>query len=201
LRPRALVRRRLDPAQEPARQHGHRLGLYYPVTRADDGSDEPVLVHSKLLIVDDRFLTVGSCNASNRSMGLDTELNLSWEARSPAERGLVRAIRRARVSLLTESCGLWDRADVRRRLRRRRGLTRVLNALAGERAQCLRPLTDAAVLEDRAWVKTLAEWNVQLDPDHPVVEDGLREVMETLPTFNVAQGIVSLRKWFGGPTS
>jgi phosphatidylserine/phosphatidylglycerophosphate/cardiolipin synthase-like enzyme len=190
----------LDGLRQTAHEHGHRLGLYYPVSGADDGTEEAVLVHSKLLIVDDRFLTVGSCNASNRSMGLDTELNLSWEAKTPADRDLVRAIRRVRASLLTENCGLWRLPELRRRVRRRRGLVRVLNELSGDRAQCLRPLTNEAVLEDREWVRTLSEWNVQMDPDHPVVEDGLKEVAEKLPALAVVAGVVSFREWLSGGT-
>ena len=31
------------------------------------------------MIVDDRFLTVGSANLTNRSMGLDSELHVAWE--------------------------------------------------------------------------------------------------------------------------
>jgi phosphatidylserine/phosphatidylglycerophosphate/cardiolipin synthase-like enzyme len=35
-------------------------------------------VHSKVLIVDDVFATIGSANANPRSFELDTELNVSW---------------------------------------------------------------------------------------------------------------------------
>ena len=37
-------------------------------------------IHSKVMVVDDRFLTVGSANLTNRSMGVDSELHASWEA-------------------------------------------------------------------------------------------------------------------------
>ena len=37
-------------------------------------------VHSKVMVVDDRFAMVGSANLSDRSMGLDTELNIAIEA-------------------------------------------------------------------------------------------------------------------------
>jgi phospholipase D1/2 len=48
--------------------------------------------------VDDRFLSVGSANTTNRSLGLDTELNVSWEATSWRQRSLIRSIRRIRIS-------------------------------------------------------------------------------------------------------
>lgn len=48
-------------------------------------------VHSKVMVVDDRVLRVGSANLSNRSAGLDTECDLVIEARTR------RAFRRARA--------------------------------------------------------------------------------------------------------
>lgn len=41
---------------------------------------EPIIVHSKVTIIDDRFLRIGSANLNNRSGGLDTELDLAIEA-------------------------------------------------------------------------------------------------------------------------
>jgi phosphatidylserine/phosphatidylglycerophosphate/cardiolipin synthase-like enzyme len=42
--------------------------------------DVPITVHSKLMIVDDRLLRVGSSNLNNRSLGFDTECDLAIEA-------------------------------------------------------------------------------------------------------------------------
>ena len=88
-----------------AAKTGHKLGIYYPASRAEDGEDVPTYIHSKLLLVDDCFLSVGSANMNNRSMGLDTELNVSWQARHGDDDAL-RSIRDARVNLLTEHTGL-----------------------------------------------------------------------------------------------
>jgi phospholipase D1/2 len=46
-------------------------------------------VHAKLMIVDDRFVTMGSANLANRSMGVDSEINLAIEQAqaSPVIRG------------------------------------------------------------------------------------------------------------------
>ena len=54
----------------------HRLGVYWPVT--DEGT--PIYVHSKVLIVDDRLLRIGSSNLNNRSMGFDSECDVVIEA-------------------------------------------------------------------------------------------------------------------------
>ncbi len=36
-------------------------------------------VHAKVMVVDDRFFTMGSANLANRSMGVDSEINLAIE--------------------------------------------------------------------------------------------------------------------------
>jgi phosphatidylserine/phosphatidylglycerophosphate/cardiolipin synthase-like enzyme/uncharacterized membrane protein YdjX (TVP38/TMEM64 family) len=80
---------------------GH-LRVLHPVSAADDGQPTAIHLHSKLLIVDDRLLVVGSANLCNRSMRLDTECNLAIEAQSDADRATVL---RARDTLLGEHLG------------------------------------------------------------------------------------------------
>jgi phospholipase D1/2 len=88
----------------------HRLGIYYSVPHMDDmeeGGEEPTratYIHSKLMIVDDRFLTIGSANLTNRSTSIDTELNMSVETESAAD-ALGRSIARIRQNLLAEHLG------------------------------------------------------------------------------------------------
>src|SRR3546814_2584573 len=53
-------------ALREADKHG-RLRVFYP-TGAEE-SDEWVMVHAKLMIVDDRLVRVDSTNLNNRSMG------------------------------------------------------------------------------------------------------------------------------------
>lgn len=100
----------LSELARTAAENGHRLGIYNVAGRRADGTEEHVYIHSKLMVVDDAFMTIGSANLMNRSMTLDSELNASWEARE-GERGLESAIRRARVRLLLEHLG--EAADVR----------------------------------------------------------------------------------------
>src|SRR5947209_14289871 len=61
------------------------------------------MVHSKVMIVDDRLLRVGSANLNNRSMGTDTECDLALEAGSEVERA---AIRNVRARLIADHCGV-----------------------------------------------------------------------------------------------
>ena len=85
-------RDRLIRRLKRADRHG-RLRMLYPCVPSADGEGRQVLVHSKLIIVDDRFLRIGSSNMNNRSIGLDTECDLAIEARNPAERKAVLQIR------------------------------------------------------------------------------------------------------------
>lgn len=55
-----------------------RLGIYSALV-CEKGEEIDLKIHSKIMIVDDHFLTIGSANATNRSLGLDSELNFSFE--------------------------------------------------------------------------------------------------------------------------
>lgn len=60
-------------------------------------------VHSKMMIVDDDFVRIGSANLANRSMGLDTECDLTIEARG--REPVQAAIAGLRAQLLAEHLG------------------------------------------------------------------------------------------------
>ncbi|MEJ2589787.1 MAG: VTT domain-containing protein [Candidatus Thiodiazotropha sp.] len=77
----------------------HRLRVYYP--HQPGLGDACISVHAKLLIVDDRFLKIGSANASNRSMGFDTECDLALES-TAADDGVATFIAGVRRRLLAE---------------------------------------------------------------------------------------------------
>ena len=81
--------------------HG-RLRVLYPVVPGIEG--ECLNVHSKLLIVDDELVRIGSANLSERSMRLDTECDLTVEARGRAR--VAGAIAALRHRLLGEHLGL-----------------------------------------------------------------------------------------------
>jgi phosphatidylserine/phosphatidylglycerophosphate/cardiolipin synthase-like enzyme len=122
--------RNFQRLREVAARTGHALGLYYPVCAGAGDTLRATYIHSKLLIVDDRFLTVGSANLTNRSMGVDSELQVSWEAGADGDSDgrHRRAIRRLRVSLLAEHSGLRG-ASIRTLVAPERLVAR-LNALA-----------------------------------------------------------------------
>lgn len=78
-----------------------RLRVFYPVVPGKDGEVE-VLVHSKVIIADDRLVRIGSSNLNNRSEGLDSECDMLLEARNPDHR---HAIAELRNTLLAEFLG------------------------------------------------------------------------------------------------
>ncbi|WP_306033865.1 phospholipase D-like domain-containing protein [Shinella zoogloeoides] len=73
-------------------RHG-RMRAFYPVVPKPDGTEQEIIIHSKLVIVDDAFMRVGSSNLNQRSEGLDTELDVAIEARTDAERQAILALR------------------------------------------------------------------------------------------------------------
>ena len=63
------------------------------------------MVHSKVMIVDDRFLRIGSANINNRSMGADTECDLAFEATTEDHRDFFCSLRRG---LIGHFCGVSE---------------------------------------------------------------------------------------------
>ncbi len=59
------------------------------------------MIHSKVMVVDDRLLRIGSANLNNRSMGTDTECDLVIEADSLQVRKQIAAVRNR---LIAEHC-------------------------------------------------------------------------------------------------
>jgi phospholipase D1/2 len=118
--------------REAAAGSSNRLGIYFTVPHTEPGVEPRVAtyIHSKLLIVDDCFFSVGSANLTNRSTSVDTELNLAVEVQGNDEE-LMRSIRAARRSLLAEHLGVPDLeqaeglvAELDERVRERRGRLR-----------------------------------------------------------------------------
>jgi phosphatidylserine/phosphatidylglycerophosphate/cardiolipin synthase-like enzyme len=178
----------LDALWETARETGHQLGVYYTTALRDDGQEVLVVLHSKLMIVDDRLLTVGSCNTSNRSMGLDTELNATWEADANGN-DLVRSIRRARVSLLAEHCGLPEETP---ELQRPHGLVEYLDGLADARTGRLRRLTREAIFDDQEWLKHVERMGLSFDPGAPLMDEEDYESMRPSSDSLLDRGL----RWF-----
>ncbi len=93
-----IIRVRLLQDLRQADQHG-RLAIYYPWKK--ELETIPLNLHAKVMVVDDRFVRIGSSNLNNRSMGLDTECDISVEVNHDDIKS-GHAIRRFRQRLLSE---------------------------------------------------------------------------------------------------
>lgn len=138
-------------------EHG-RLGIYWPVT---DG-DAPIYVHSKVLVVDDRLLRIGSSNFNNRSMGFDSECDVAIEAQpaEPGHDGLRREIALFRDELVAEHLGV-SVGELKAAIAEHRSVFKAIEALRGD-GKTLRPFTERTVADEAG---PLAE-NDLMDPDH-----------------------------------
>ncbi len=81
--------------------HG-RLRILFPY--ASKSREVCTFVHSKILVIDDEHLRIGSANLSNRSMGMDTECDLVAFAGGDAKQRT--GIRRVRDRLVAEHLGV-----------------------------------------------------------------------------------------------
>lgn len=84
------------------KDHARRFSVFCPYNAAGT----PIYVHSKLMIVDDEILRIGSSNMNNRSLGLDSECDVFIDSSRPGNEASSAAIRRLRISLLSEHCGI-----------------------------------------------------------------------------------------------
>lgn len=169
-----------------ADRHG-RFRIYAPVT----ARRKDIYVHAKIMIVDDRFLKVGSSNLNNRSMGLDTECDLAIDAENGQAdaAGIQRAIAAIRDRFLAEHLGLRP-DDVQMAVTRSGGsLIGAIEALRRDKGRSLVPLQidppsggEAAMADSR-----------MLDPERPEAISEAFQRARRMPELNrlVAIGLVA----------
>ncbi|MGC4069040.1 MAG: phospholipase D-like domain-containing protein [Polyangiaceae bacterium] len=95
----------LAEIREVADCHGSRFRVYSSLAAGGERSGVFTFIHSKLLIVDDRLLCIGSANLTNRSLQLDHELCVGFEE-SEEDGPLSRSISAIRSTLLAEHSGV-----------------------------------------------------------------------------------------------
>ncbi len=135
-----------------------RVRLVYPVVGRKDREID-VMVHSKVMIVDDTLLRVGSANLCNRSMGTDTECDIVIEA---ADEGDREAVLSALSRLLGEHGGA-EPEEIGRSLRETGSIFAAMDR-AGAEHRGLRPVDDGKELpgESLTAIETIA------DPGRPL---------------------------------
>jgi phosphatidylserine/phosphatidylglycerophosphate/cardiolipin synthase-like enzyme len=139
------------------RDHARRFRVYLPY----NAGNQPIYIHSKVMIVDDEVVRIGSANMNNRSMGLDSECDLFIDAARPGNAHAAAPIGQLRIALLAEHSGL-ARSIVAEKLASHGSMIELLDngPKQGKRTQpfVLRPLTDTE--------KALAD-TALFDPERP----------------------------------
>lgn len=162
-----LRTRMIDKLRE-ADRYG-RFSVYYPfISGLANGTC--IDVHSKMMIVDDDWLRIGSANIANRSMGLDTECDLTLEARGRED--VRNAIRDLRAQLLGEHLGAS--AERMREAIARTGSLRASIDLLHRDDRTLQPLTDLPHVSD-AMLSLVSV----ADPEKPVALSDLTKLLGT----------------------
>ncbi|KMQ80337.1 Phosphatidylserine [Candidatus Burkholderia pumila] len=160
-----VLRTRLHTLLKNADKHG-RYRLLSPEV---PGLGEAIVnVHSKLMIVDDELLIVGSANLNNRSMVLDSECNVSIDAGADAR--IRRAIAKMRDTLLAEHLGCTI-ADIVREREARGGTNAAILALQHEREK-YRTLIDLDP-QISPELDQIIPPDALIDPETPIAADEL----------------------------
>jgi len=154
------IRARMLKRLRQADRYG-RLRVYYPVV--GEGRPVRIYVHAKLLMADDRWLTLGSANFNNRSMGLDTECNLAVDA--CGDEAVERAISLFRQRLLGHFLGASPE-EVGEAMARENSMVKGIEEFRGG-AKTLKSLEG----NSPEWLEPLASDSRILDPEEPVELD------------------------------
>lgn len=172
---------------EPLAMDTARERLFSYLARADthdrfrllhpyDSGGAPIYVHAKIMVVDDRYLKIGSANINNRSLRLDTECDVTLAAES-SQPDLQRKIAEVRNDLLAEHLDT-DAETVASHLERTGSLIETIEHLRGA-GRTLKPYVKPDLNGIEKW---LAE-NEILDPEGP------DEMLEPLTQRGLFRGL------------
>jgi uncharacterized membrane protein YdjX (TVP38/TMEM64 family) len=127
--------------------------------------NNPLNMHAKLMIVDDDFITVGSANLNNRSMGLDNECNIAIVANG--DKRIKQSIAAFRNRLLSEHLDCKPE-DVERELARQ-PLLAAIESLSNREKRFLQSLP----LELPKEVDRYVPDTEIVDPEYPIEPESL----------------------------
>jgi phosphatidylserine/phosphatidylglycerophosphate/cardiolipin synthase-like enzyme len=158
LEQKAMDAARVRLAREIAKVDGkNRFRIYVPVTKG--GTD--IYVHAKVVIVDDRFLRVGSSNMNNRSLGLDSECDVVIDTALRGNGHAGEQIAALRNRLIAEHLGI-EIGTFAAAFEKTNSLVDAIDLLRGEgKSLDLLDLVKPGPLE--AFIAD----NELLDPEHP----------------------------------
>ena len=91
--------RLIQKLESAAEECGTDLVIGYPEVFASpqeretgDPPSRPIYVHSKVMVIDDQYLAIGSANFSSRAFRVDTELNLTLLGGTPQDRAHINRV-------------------------------------------------------------------------------------------------------------
>jgi phospholipase D1/2 len=162
------LRTRLLKKLYAADRHG-RFRVYYPYI---EGLKEGTCidVHAKLMIVDRELVRIGSANLANRSMGLDTECDLTIAAHGRSD--VSEAIAKLRCQLLAEHLG-FEPQVVRATIEQKGNLRDSIDALPRS-DRTLKPLIELTEVSD-----TVLNMVSVADPEKPVALSDLTKIFNS----------------------
>lgn len=189
-------KRILNSLKRRARRRGHCLGVYYPAATSPGAKDVPVFIHSKLMLIDDRFLTVGSANTNNRSMGLDTELNVSWEGETDNghDGKFARALNKIRTELLSEHTGINSQKG-KQMLSKTAGLVDYLETIADKPLSRLRRHKMRRPFFISRWLRALKLDRIIIDPERAVIDENILDAASINKKSTVRRMINFIKIW------
>ena len=173
-----VLRSRIHRMLRAADRNG-RYRLYCPMLPWLGAGEGCLNIHSKVLIVDDELLTVGSSNLSERSLAIDTECNLVIESRGdPRVADLIVGLRER---LLAEhlGCSAGDVRDAMARTGRLHGAIAALHRDGKRALAAVEPKFDPAL-------DALVPDRHVFDPEQPLDPDTI--VADLVPREETRDG-------------
>lgn len=158
---------------------GRKLRIYHPRTALG----QPVYVHAKVTVIDDRVLRVGSSNFNNRSLRLDTECDVAIDAARHGD-AVAATIAAIRNDLLGEHLNVAPE-DVARRHAETGSLIEAIEGLRGNGGRSLIPYEVPQLSDVETW---LAD-NEVLDPEGP------GQLFEGMTQKRLLRGIAHRLHW------
>ncbi|PWT90594.1 MAG: hypothetical protein C5B54_06860 [Acidobacteria bacterium] len=147
-----------------------KLKLYYP--EVGTRPKMSVNIHSKVMIIDDRFLRIGSSNLSNRSMGLDSECDIAVE--SFGREKVEAKISEFRNRLLAEHTGTTVEQFAQFYCETK-SLIRTIELCPQSSGNALIPLPS----RPQRWFEALVPGPALIDPDQPLTFKRILHELQT----------------------
>jgi phosphatidylserine/phosphatidylglycerophosphate/cardiolipin synthase-like enzyme/uncharacterized membrane protein YdjX (TVP38/TMEM64 family) len=136
--------------------------------RIGDGATD-LHIHSKVMIVDDRYLRVGSANLCHRSMGTDTECDLAVSAEG--DEAAQSSVRDLRDTLIAEHCGA-TLTDVKAAIEHHGSIIAAIKSLPRRRRMLL-PMADRSLpVSPPTMLEAVADPRAPIDPTRVLSEAG-----------------------------